>query len=688
MPKAPPTVPGPRGATDGPGAAIERWLRTARRPGELGIYAYGHEPKPPLDPDRVGDRKLIGKAIAALIGASVTYSLFHDYLYLSSLWLTPLDWLGLIPHAPVPGWTPDQVSTFNFSVTVYTWLWVTLIVAVFGRAGGWLEVIRRYLLPRLLPLIRRLRSAATDPGTAAGNDIPPTDPAQWPELRAAGQNTAADRLATDLQAGRMTDVDYTRLSRAWTAATASEARRDAFTKEVLRHGAAAFTHPSGARNLPVRTATHDLLNSQVRIGLATDDKRTPYEYRGTPIALEPAALRTSVLAVGPPGTGKTRRLVRPVVESLCLQALAGTAAVVVVAAAGTDLGPPDAFDVVISPGDPDSPYDLDLYGGTTDPDEAAAILAEALAGDTDRGTTALAQLLGPYRAAHGRFPAVTELRELLDGAPAAYATLRDALDEAGAHGYARDLDARQRQADRPDDIGTLLADRIALLDRPAFAGFFSVTDTRQFSLQALEHPLRVRIDLPARGHTEAARVLARLLLAQFTATVTRRPDRSPFACLVLDDAAHTITTGSVRALQHLRSANAGLVLAVRTLDDVPEQLRSTLLAAVGCPVALAGVTTWDGKHFAETWGTTWVETQDVTHAPDQSGGALRRATRGIRKAVTGEAVTTEAVTVRKVERARWSDSDLAHTLPPGHAVLSLSHADGRHTPPLLVNLQA
>ena len=55
------------------------------------------------------------------------------------------------------------------------------------------------------------------------------------------------------------------------------------------------------------------------------------------------------------------------------------------------------------------------------------MLAEALVGDlaatlpggdSRRAATALAQLLGPYRAAHGRFPAVPELRELLDGAPA------------------------------------------------------------------------------------------------------------------------------------------------------------------------------------------------------------------------------------------------------------------------------
>jgi hypothetical protein len=284
---------------------------------------------------------------------------------------------------------------------------------------------------------------------------------------------------------------------------------------------------------------------------------------------------------------------------------------------------------------------------------------------------------------------VTELRELLDGSPVAYDTLRSALDAAGAHGQVRELHARQRQADRPGDAGVLLADRIALLDRPAFAGFFDVTGrTRPFSLHTLEHPLRVRVDLPERGHAEVSRILARLVLAQFTTAVTTRADRSLFACLVLDDAAHTVTAEAVRGLQRLRAANAGAVLTLRTLDDVPETLRTALLGAVGCRMAFAGVTTWDGKRFAEVWGTTWVETRDVTRTPDQSGGFLRRMTRGVRRSFTGEAVTTESVTVRKIERERWSASDLAHAVPAGHAVVSLTATDGEHVPPILVDLRA
>lgn len=661
-----------------PAPVLVTWLRTPRHPEAPGIYAYGHLPRPPEQPDRIPDRRLVGGAVLSLLGAMLLWSLLWDPpLTLIAVMVPKSWWLGGGNR-----YVAALVSNALEAITALAVIWG------FGRAGHWRELLRRYVITPLR------RTAVATPAAEAEPD-PQHDPVTWPQLRAAGKPALAERLAADARSGHMNDVDYVRLHRAWHSVRADPSRLAAYCDAVLRQGAAACVHPSGARDLPARAARHDLFTAQVRIGAATSSRRNPYTYRGAAIALGPALLGTSVVAVGPPGSGKTRHLVRPVVESLCLQALAGTATVIAVGAAGAALGPADAFDVVIALGDPNSAYDLDLYGGTCDPDEAAAILAGAMLdgfegpdADPRRAATALGQLLGPYRAAHGRFPAVTELRELLDARPAALAALRDALDEAGEHGWARELAARERQSDRTGDIGTLLADRIALLDRPAFAGFFDVTGrTRPFALRTLEHPLRVRIDLPERGHAEASRLLARLVLAQFTAAATARADRSLFACLVLDDAAHTVTTEAVRGLQRLRTAGAGALLTLRTLDEVPQTLRSALLGATGCRIALSGVTTWDGKQFAEAWGTTWVEESDVTRAPDQSGGSLRRTLRAIKRLFTGEAATTESVTVRQVERERWSASDLAHTVPPGHAVLSLTTIDGDHAPPVLVDLR-
>ncbi|MFI5987306.1 ATP-binding protein [Streptomyces sp. NPDC051555] len=668
-------VPAPsRAPSTGP--TLGDWLRVSRPAAEVGVWRYGHVPRAAEEPEVTPTRQLISGAALSLVVGLMLWSLLWNG-YLGSFWIWPLLMF-----------TPDSWrGTTSFVVAGWTWYAIvaaTLIIT-FGRLGRWPELLRR--------LVRR--PATGKPAVPPAPTVlpgEPADPAGWPQLRASGLTEAAERLTLEAQSGRMNDVDYARITRAWESVRVDSARMQPFEVSVRDKGAAACLHPSGARDLPVRAARHDLLVRQVLLGTVDTGARIPYARRGTGFALDPTVLGTSLLAVGPSGTGKTGRLVRPVVESLALQALAGQAAVIAVAAVGAQLGPDTAYDVVVRIGDPNSVYDLDLYGGTTDADEAATLLAEGFVGDIPgmdvrRAATALSQLLGPFRAAYGRFPSVPELRELLEQMKPAVDALRQALEDSGLQTMLRELDARVRQHNGPADPGALLADRVALLDRPAFANFFDTSGAgRPFSLAALEHPLRVRIDLPERAHADASRILARLLLAQFNASATARADRSLFAFLAFDDASHTLTPGTLRGLQRLRSANAGVLLALRTLDEVPEALRTALLGAVGCRMAFAGVTTWDGQRFAEAWGTEWVETRVVTHRTVFADQPLTRAIHSFRKLVSGKAVTTDAVTVRQEERERWSASDLAHAVPPGHAVLSLTTVTGERAAPLLVNL--
>lgn len=578
---------------------------------------------------------------------------------------------------------------FASPVVVYTlYTLITLLVLwPFAWLGDWKKLF----------LAWRARSAPPVPAGPVGPAVPYS---QWPELRSVGEHRAADVLAVEVAGGRMTDVDIARVRRAWTESAGDGTRRAALVDALVGQGAAAAQHPSGERDLPVRrTATHDLLVGQVRVGRYAPAERTPTAYQGAGLALDPALLGTSLLALGPSGSGKTRALVAPVVESLALQALTGGCAVVAVGGAGARLGPDEAFDVVIRLGDPASRHDLDLYAGSTDPDEAGALLAEGLVGDMPgveprRAATVLAQLIGPYRAAHGRFPAVPVLRELLEAGPETLRALLDRLPEdSAATPMRRELESRIRQVGTATDLGPVLADRLAALDRPVFADFFGGADgggDRAFSLRAVvRHPMRVRISLPDGAHEEAALLLNRLLLAQFQTVVRDRGGRhgSHFACLVLDDAAGALTPGTVRGLQRLRPQNAGVVLALRTLAELPEPLHGPLLAAVGCRVAFSGISTWDGRAFAETWGIERVEVTEVAHHTVFADQPMTRAIHAVRKMVTGKAVTTEAVTVREVDRERWSASDLAHSVPPGHAVVSLTHVRGEQTPPFLVDLR-
>ncbi|QQM46674.1 ATP-binding protein [Streptomyces liliifuscus] len=679
VPPRPAQAPGMPSAPDG--SAFLTWLRTPRPEAAPGVWRFGHLPRPDEEPERIPARQLIGGALIAFLVGWLIWSLLWNG-YLGGWWLLPL--YAMIPDS----WA--EPHSFGSVVVVYAY-YVTIALGIMigvGRLGRWSEVWQRYGLPAW----RRAAPVSERP------PAPEEDPAQWNQLRAAGAADAAERLGAEARAGRMRDVDQARIARAWQGVRSGRHSLATFSGAVLQDGAAACLHPSGERDLPGRLAKHDLVTGQVRLGTTADDPRNPYSYRGTGLALGPDLLGTSLLAVGPAGSGKTGGVVWPLAESLCLHALAGRAAVVVVGAAGAGLGPVDAYDVVVRVGNPESVYDLDLYGGTTDPDEAAAVLAEALVGDladphpgadSRRSTTVLAQLLGPFRGVHGRFPSVPELRQLLDGAPGPLGALRKALTEGGQESLLRELDARERQLGHPGDVGSVLADRVALLDRPAFAGFFDTSgQSRPFSLRALDHPVRVRIDLPERGHADASRMLARLVLAQFAASVAVREDRSLFACLVLDDATGVITPEAVRGIQRLRSANAGVVMTLRTLDDVPRPLRSPLLGAIGCRMALSGLTPWDGQDFAEVWGKEWTEARDVTDRQIIAETPAGKAVHMLRRVITGNAPTARAVTVRQVERERWSASELAHGVPPGHAVLSLTSVRGEHAPPLLVDLRS
>ncbi|MFE5920019.1 ATP-binding protein [Streptomyces sp. NPDC056468] len=663
------------------GSAFLTWLRAPRPEAPAGVWRFGHVPRPDEEPERIPGRQLLSGAVIAFLVGWLIWSLLWNG-YLGGWWVLPLELF-----------TPDSWRENNDAVgnavlwySYYTLIALAIMLAV-GRLGRWGEVWRRYGPPAW-----RRTAAAPEHAPA-----PEQDPASWPGLRTAGAADAAERLGADARSGLMRDVDYARIVRAWQGVRSGRHDLATFSGAVLKDGAAACLHPSGERDVPARVARHDLVSGQVRLGTTADDPRNPYAYRGTGLGLGPDLLGTSMLAVGPAGSGKTGTVVRPLAESLCLHALAGRAAVVVVGAAGAGLGPEDSYDVVVRIGNPDSVYDLDLYGGTGDPDEAAAVLAEALVGDladphpgsdSRRSTTVLAQLLGPFRAVHHRFPSVAELRQLLDGAPGALGALRTALEGSGQESLIRELDARERQSGHPGDVAAVLADRVALLDRPAFAGFFDTSgQSRPFSLKALDHPVRVRIDLPARGHAEASRMLARLVLAQFTASIAVREDRSLFACLVLDDATGVVTPEAVRGIQRLRSGNAGAVLTLRSLDDAPRPLRGPLLGAAGCRMALAGITPWDGQDFAEVWGKEWTEARDVTDRQIIAETPAGKAVHALRRVITGKAPTARAVTVRQVERERWSASELAHAVPPGHAVLSLTSVQGEHAPPLLVDLR-
>ncbi|MEV4615596.1 ATP-binding protein [Kitasatospora sp. NPDC049258] len=667
-----PAQPGPREPGHRP-FDLAAWATEPRPELAAGIFRLHYRP---LDPQRGEDAAvpagpLLLRAVLNLAVGWLAFVYGRQALFA----LLGLLGLGALPLVP----TVLLALLLNLALAF-------VVIRVFGRMGRWPEVWRRYALPLLSRTVTHEEPTAPPAGAPVAG---PADP--WQELR-PGAPAAAARLAAEA----VGDVDYVRIRQAWQAVQAAPGLLPDFTEQVLARGAAACAHPSEARDLPGRAARHDLLVRQVRLGTAQDVVKNPPAHRAAGFALDPATLGTSLLAVGPAGTGKTTGLARPLAEALCLQALAGTACAVVVGAADSDLGPDSWYDVVIAPGDPASPYGLDLYGAARTADEAAARLADALLPDElvlrgESARTALQQVVGPFHAAYGRHPGVRELRGLLAGDEEGWVELAEALRKAGRDtAFAADLQQRARQHGRADDPGMLLADRLALLDRPVFADCFAGTPGARpaFAMRALDHPLRVRVKLPERSHPEAARMLSRLVVGQFLQAAAVREERTLFAGLVVDDASAAVDQHAVRGLQRIRGLNAGAVLVLRTLVDLPESLRAPLFGAVGCRMAFPGIAPWDGRLFSEAWGTHLVTETAVTHTPDTSGGLLRKSARGLRKALSGTAAQTQSVTTRDVERHRWSPSDLAHALPTGHAVISLSTVNGEQVPPLLVDLRS
>ena len=273
-----------------------------------GIYGYGHTPRPAPDPERAPGRRLIGGALLALLSGLLVWSLcwngYSAVLDLAVIWFTPDD-----------SARPGDAVAFAVASNIYYVLFA---------------LPPRLRLRPARPLARALAPLARPALSGLWDEPPPRrrpggrrDPTPCVARVAGGPAARARRPAHRRGPHR---PDERRRLRADPAARgpACGPTPPGWTPSPTpccgRAPRPAATRPA-TRDLPHRGSPHDLLAGQVRIGLGADDDRNPYQHRGSGSRSTPTLLGTGLLAVGPPGSGKTRQLVRPVVESLCLQAL-------------------------------------------------------------------------------------------------------------------------------------------------------------------------------------------------------------------------------------------------------------------------------------------------------------------------------------------------------------------------------
>ncbi|MFI8525171.1 TraM recognition domain-containing protein [Promicromonospora sukumoe] len=555
---------------------------------------------------------------------------------------------------------------------------------------------------------------------ALGPDLttrPPADtqlagftPRKWPEwpwlLEAPEAAAALSALSHD---PALADHDAVRIEIAGGNATTDVALRERFVTEIVELGAGAVVHPSGLRNLPgARVGVQDLGSRAVHFA--------------GPIALSHEMMRTSMLVVGPPGSGKTHSVARPVVENLALSALTGSASVVVIDPKGDDFERAGWFDVTIDPLNPT--HGLSLFGGTSNPDIAADRLASALippnmsddkAYFADASKNALYDCLAPFRAAFDRWPTVRELLRLLRAEQQATDQVKARLKGLdGAREWRERLDSRIRQSRGGHDPAASLVERFSRLDRPALR---AVLDHESpFEMNDINTPVRVRIALPEAEYPEASAIIARLVVSQFVQTASSaRSNPRIFKGLVIDEAGRYVNEYVARGVQRLRSKNAGIVMLTQSLSDFPHELQNTIFGSTGCKAVFGGVDPDTAEQFSRWFGDQWEA--EVTRSEGQSTGHSRSSgesrglsqTRGSSWSSTPHSGTStssqrqqsqqrhvsetdsyssnQSMSTRWVERAVMSTSDIIH-LPTGSSAMFLSSADGSRIGPMTVDHRA
>ncbi len=410
-----------------------------------------------------------------------------------------------------------------------------------------------------------------------------------------------------------------------------------------------------------------------------------------PYFLTSEMLRTNLLIVAPPGSGKSFSVVRPFITF----ARKSNSSALVFDAKGRDFDP-KLFDLNFDLVNFESSIRLTLFAGQT-PAQSGEQLAEALipqlnehkAYFSEVAKNSMSALVEGYYAAYQRYPELLGIMLFLNET----SRIKDlqkilaekVADSSEAERLITNLEAVLRlQETKGDLLGNL---RLALqpLTKPEI-GRFLEANPRPGSYRIKElisQPRLVRFALPVAEFPKVAPVLGRLILTQFNLAVLS-PDvpKEHFKCASVDEAHNFVTESLGKGMAQARSNNAGFILSFQSLGQVEDKnLLTTLFATSGIKLVMAGVGDEDAERFSKTFGE--LELPYVTHSQATSyssgsssgnnsgreGNSNNSTTSHNRQRNEGKSQVTRL-------RRQFLPSEI-RSLPRFHALIESSDAYGR-----------
>jgi TraM recognition site of TraD and TraG len=224
--------------------------------------------------------------------------------------------------------------------------------------------------------------------------------------------------------------------------------------------------------------------------------------------------------------------------------------------------------------------------------------------------------------------------------------------------------------------------------------------------EMLAEPLLIRLALPVAENPRIAPIIGRIILTQFNfAVLSPNCNREILKIAAVDEAHNFITASIAKGMAQARSNNAGFMLALQTLSQIPDDsVLDTIFAASGNKLVMAGVGDKDALRFSKTYGE--IELPYITHSRSQgtSSSTTSGTSSGSSRQFGGESNLTGGNTNSNTStttnntknkstntqlkfRALFSPAEI-RGLPQYHAIIESSDAFGQRWSPMLLDMNS